>query len=79
MNFLLTEIFKSGLDVVDESTVLFSRSLPLIKSVMQAAKKILPGFVHTLIVHYAVRIMTEKPTAHSKLVQDTRTKFDMKV
>ena len=62
MNFLFTEIFKRGLDVVDESTVLFSRSLPLIKSVMQASKKILPGFVHTLIVHHAVRRIVRKST-----------------
>ena len=69
---------QKGLDVVDESTVLFPRSFPLIKSVIQAAKKILPGFVHTLIVHYAVKIMTEKPTANSKLAQGICAKFDMK-
>ena len=42
-NFLLTEIFKRGLDVVDESTVRFSRWFPSIKSVIQPTKKILPG------------------------------------
>ena len=60
-----------GLDVVDESTVLFPRSFLLTKSVTQATKTILPGSVHTLIVHHAVRIMTEKPTAHGKFVQGT--------
>ena len=68
-----------GLDVVDESTVLFPRSFLLTKRVTQATKKILPGSVHTLIVRHAVMTMTEKLTAHTKLVQDTRTKFDMKV
>ena len=63
LNFLLTEIFKRRMDVLDECTVLFPRSFPLTQSVTQAAKKILPGSVHTLIVHYAVRAMTEKPTA----------------
>ena len=79
LNFLLTEIFKRRMDVLDEFTVLFPRSFPLIQSVTQAAKKILPGSVHTLIVRHAVMTMTEKPTAHSKLVQDTLAKFDIKV
>ena len=79
LNFLLTEIFKRRMDVLDEFTVLFPRSFPLIQSVTQAAKKILPGSVHTLIVRHAVRTMTEKPTVYSKLVQDTRAKFDIKV
>ena len=52
-----------GLDVVDESTVIFPRSFLLTKRVTQATKKILPGSVHTLIVHHAIRAMTEKPTA----------------
>ena len=59
LNFLLTEIFKRRMDVLDEFTVLFPRSFPLIQSVTQAAKKILPGSVHTLIVRHAVRTMTK--------------------
>ena len=51
-----------GLDVVDESTVLFPRSFLLTKSVTQATKKILPGFVHILIVYHAVRRIIRKST-----------------
>ena len=68
------------MDVLDEftGTVLFPRSFPLIQSVTQAAKKILPGSVHTLIVRHAVMTMTEKPTARSKLAQVICTKFGIK-
>ena len=55
LNFLLTEIFKRRIDVIDESTVLFPRSFPLIKSVTQTTKKILPVSFHALIVRHAVR------------------------
>ena len=62
LNFLLTEIFKRRMDVLDEFTVLFPRSFPLIQSVTQAAKKILPGSVHTLIVRHAVTRTVRKST-----------------
>ena len=62
MNFLLIEILKWGLDVVDESTVLFPRSFLLIQKFIQAAKKILPGFVHTLGVYHGIRRIVRKST-----------------
>ena len=62
LNFLLTEIFKRKIDVVDEFAVLFPRSFLLIQEFIQAAKKRLPGFVYTLIVHHAVRRTVMKPT-----------------
>ena len=50
------------IDVVDESTVLFPRSFLLIQKFIQAAQKILPGFVHILIVYHAVRKIIRKST-----------------
>ena len=79
VEFLLTEIFRRRIDVVDEFTVLFLRSFPLIIRVTRAAKKILPGSVHTLIVRHSVRTMTEKLPDHSKFVQGTRAKWDIKM
>ena len=76
-NFLLTEIFRRGLDAIHESTVRFHRWFPLLESVIQPAKKIF----QELVTLWLFTMQSGQWTKNAQRIgdKDAWVKFDVKV